>query len=254
MPWTDTSTLGDIGRALRQRRAQGTAPHVVAIQEGFHVDIINLINEAGYPYRKDGPGATFSRAGSGLIILSEFPIVGSASHVYDHANSEGFDWDANKGVQYVQIRLPGMPQYFELLNTHLQADYNDAFDPLYLTQAARRRQIVEMADFFWRVNSRSGPLAFVGDFNTNTTLGEYYNILGRTFLFDAAETCSFWGTCRINTDLRREISDGLDHHFYRSGDRVTMAAASYERTFTQPVGGRKLSDHDGIEVEYALRW
>lgn len=254
LPWLDTSHLRDIGKVLAERRRKGTAPQIVAIQEGFHQDVAYLINEAGYPYRKDGPGPTFGRAGSGLILLSEFPIVGTNSMVFNHDNSAGFDWDANKGIHYTQIRLPGMPKPLELLNTHMQADYNTAFDPLHVTQAARRRQIVELGDFLWRTASRDGPVVFVGDFNTNTVLGDYYDILARTFLTAASETCLIARNCVTNTDPLKEMQQSLDHHFYRRDSKIKMEPLSYEKTFREPYNGRVLSDHEGVEVTYRISW
>lgn len=254
LPWFDTRQLAEIGRQLRFRRSQGTAPHIVAIQEGFHVDIINLINEAGYPYRKDGPGPTFGRAGSGLIILSEFPIVGSNQMIFNYANTAGVDWNSNKGVQHVQIRLPGLAEPLDLLNTHMQADYNDAFTPLRETQAARRRQIIEAGDFMWRSARKDSALMFVGDFNTNTKLGDYFDIVARTFLTDPAETCSFNSICRVNVDPRRDMEESVDHHFYRNGARVSVTPLSYEKVYRDPINGRRLSDHDGLEVDYSIQW
>lgn len=255
MPWMSTSHLRDIGKILAERRRQGSAPHIVAIQEAFHQDIAHLINEAGYPYRKDGPGPGSGRStGSGLIVLSEFPIIARAQMIFDYNNTAGVDWNANKGVLYTKIRIPGAPEPLELLNTHMQSDYDNPLTPLSATQGARRRQIREAGDFMWRTASRNGPLVFVGDFNTYSTLGDYYDIIAQTFLTDAAETCVINSSCKTNVDPMNEIRTSLDHQFYRTNTTIKIEPLSYEKTFREPYNGRTLSDHEGVEVDYRVSW
>ncbi|MGK5088701.1 endonuclease/exonuclease/phosphatase family protein, partial [Bdellovibrionota bacterium FG-2] len=254
LPGFDTAHFGHIGRVLKQRRLQGTAPQIVAIQEGFHKRIVDLINEAGYPYSKAGPGPTFERTGSGLIILSEFPIVAVKTMTFNIDNFAGVDINARKGIEYTQIQLPGLATPLEVLDTHLQADYDDAFTPLYESIAARRRQIKELGIFFNSVTSQNGPLVFGGDFNTNPTIGDYFDIISQTYLTDAAEGCLPRGRCTGAVDPFDDLSHSLDHQFYRPSASVKMEPISYDKTFTELVNGKPLSDHDGLEVVYRVIW
>lgn len=250
-----TAHLGKIGRKLAQLRAQGRAPHIVLIQEAFHAATDDLIFAAGYPYFRSGPGPNWPRQGSGLIILSEFPLIEKGQFAFKLENSAGFDWNAEKGVMYVKARLPYMAQPIVLMNTHMQADYNDVFTPHAETLAARRRQHRETRDWFWRVTKPSDPIIFGGDFNTRVGIEDYYDIVANTFLTNASEYCSVDSSCAGNADPWRDLHTSVDHQFFRpSTSQVTLTPIYFEKTFTEKVDGKKLSDHDGLEVHYRVRW
>lgn len=254
VPGDDTERLGEIGELLKARRAQGTAPQIVAIQEGFHVDIVDLINNAGYPYRKDGPGPEWPRVGSGLIILSEYPIIEARGLAYDVNNSVGMDWNARKGAMYTKVRLPGLATPVEILDTHLQSDYDSASVPLSETIPARRRQIGELGKWFRSLTNFERPVIFAGDFNTNPRVGDYSDITAQTSLRDAAEWCLPPGQCAGNVNPDEDRNTSVDHQFIRSGAKVRVEPMVYEKTFRDPVKGRVLSDHDGLEVVYRVAW
>ena len=48
-----------IGRILRARRAEGTAPHVVLLQEAFTRNSYKIVHKAEYPYSYKGPRKRF---------------------------------------------------------------------------------------------------------------------------------------------------------------------------------------------------
>jgi hypothetical protein len=85
----DESRFARIGDILRQRRESGDGPHIVAIQEAFHSKHRELIERSGYPYYSYGPGDGFFKTNSGLVILSEFPILETHRTVFLH----GMGWD-----------------------------------------------------------------------------------------------------------------------------------------------------------------
>jgi len=255
-PFANMSHFRKIGERLAERRRQGTAPHIVAIQEGFHRDVQDLIDAAGYPYKKDGPGPDTPRVGSGLIILSEFPLSGLRSMAFALENSAGWDWNARKGIMSVLVRLPGLPTALRLFNTHLQADYSsDPFAPVRETRAARKRQLAELRDFFGRISISGEASIFAGDFNTNASLDDYYDIIAFTGLMNTSEQCWISNECLGNANVKNDLYGSVDHQFYRTDSVVEMKPIRYDKTFSEPVhNGKPLSDHDALEVEYQVRW
>jgi hypothetical protein len=251
----DHSRYRDIGKALAKRRAEGTAPQVVAVQEAFARQSWDLVEEAGYPYVAIGPPGRGMRMSSGLLYLSEYPITFLSEMVFDDCSN--VDCFARKGIHHVQIEIPGLPLPIEMYNTHMQASYSEP--PSSSTQAARYRQIMQANDFVWDTQDRNSLRFFVGDFNFRTSYSEY-GFYGNTapIYKNAAELCTFVYICSGSDDPERTWRRDIDHQYYMPGeDEVTPIAVRpifYERNFRERVNGRKLSDHYGHEVHYLLSW
>src|SRR5690606_29357630 len=111
-----SARLDHIGRDLARRRAEGTAPDVVMLQEAFTRRGERLVTLSGYPYVVRGPGRRavhkareLSRrvhvthikvprrdmggflTNSGLYILSEHPLVEHQVEMFGEAACTGFD-------------------------------------------------------------------------------------------------------------------------------------------------------------------
>lgn len=256
-PWWDTAPLREIGRRLRALRANGTAPHVVLLQEGFHQDVVDLIELARYPHRRSGPGPDPGRIGSGILVLSEFSIIEARRHVFDFENSAGFDFLANKGVQLIRVRVPGLAVPISILNTHTQADYGpgDIVAPPSLTIPARRTQWREVRDFFRRFISPGDPVMFGGDMNTKPALPDYRDIGDYTGLTNASDFCAETHSCEGNADPSEVLSQHVDHIFFRSNaSGVRIRPTAIFKRFTEPFRGKPLSDHNAVESHFELTW
>lgn len=256
-PSNDTTRFRDIGRELKSRRNRGVAPHVVAVQEAFTNWYRDMIQESGYRYKKDGngPGGGGAIVGSGLSILSDLPMTAAQNRDFDANNLVGFDWQARKGMQYVQVRIPGLSTPINFFNTHMQADYDDWTASLQESISARMRQQTELQRFLYDLASPYGPAVFVGDFNTRVGLPDYSGLGRQLALENSAEPCSIRGVCETTVDPLQDIGRSLDHQYYRtSPEGIIMIPIYYSKEFKTRVNGRLLSDHEALEVHYRIAW
>lgn len=254
----DPSRHEDIGRILGEQRKLGTAPQVVLIQEAFTSRAVRALTQlSGYPYSKLGPGAGTAKANSGLIILSEFPITASASVKYTRCTS----WDcfANKGAVYSRLAIPGLPHPFEVFNTHMNADPDtDFWTPIEQAQEMRFLQSQELREFSDQYRRSEAPVIYGGDFNFRPSGYDYESFVGFTTTNNAAEECGHLGParCQGSQAAYQYWQSAIDHQFYDRGrsPRVDVQPIDFRQVFTEPVKGRRLSDHPGVEVTYLLSW
>ncbi|HPO11977.1 MAG TPA: endonuclease/exonuclease/phosphatase family protein [Candidatus Hydrogenedentes bacterium] len=165
----DTWVVG-FNRPERMRRIAKVLtqldPDIAGFQEAFidedrKILTDGLINSRllFHQYFKSATG------GSGLLLMSAFPIKEAYFHRYTVSNAwykfwEG-DWWAGKGVGLVRIELPGGGGYIDFYDTHLQANYGIA-----RYRHIRGAQLLEMADFIDETRTGASPAFLVGDMNT----------------------------------------------------------------------------------------
>ena len=142
-----SSALAAIGERLQALRATGRQPHIILLQEAFSNEAAALGAEAGYRFVAAGPSASVAGAqptiladrdfaaassalrgevsgkweGSGLRILSDYPIVGARQMAFPSYACAGFDCLANKGALLVEVRIPGMKLPIAVVDTHLNS-------------------------------------------------------------------------------------------------------------------------------------
>lgn len=257
---SDSERFADIGRILAERRKAGTAPDIVLIQEGFISRVSELMKTSGYPHVAKGPNATDSTEtgrvqrtiyGSGLYVLSEFPIVETKKVAYDLALCADADCGANKGVMMTALEVPGLPEPLKVFNTHAQSVKK--FDHL------RSKQFEIFARF---VHANRGTSAIIagGDFNARPSDPAFTVWQTLSFTTSAGGFCvSNIGLCRIDpqTDVSKAYQDAVDHLFFSlepALDSVTTRPVTVKRNFGEVVGGRVLSDHLGYEAEFEVSW
>ena len=97
--------------------------------------------------------------GTGLGIASRAPLLRPGVRHYRPPHV-GWDKLARKGTLHAQIDLDHGPT-FDLLNTHLQAGYDDA------AIAVRAAQLDELATLVREVGDADRPFIVCGDFNIN---------------------------------------------------------------------------------------
>jgi len=129
--------------------------------------------------------------GSGLLILSRWPIVDAKFSPYPQL--VGADHESHKGIAYAEINRNG--HSIHVFTTHLQADPDPSppwwrFRLLHRRKAVdivrqiRARQVKHLRDFILEIRSKklqSGKnmddIIVCGDFNITSGTDEYFNLM-----------------------------------------------------------------------------
>jgi endonuclease/exonuclease/phosphatase family metal-dependent hydrolase len=248
----DENRYGDIGRILAKRMKGGNGPDVVLLQESFVSRTAELRAIAGYPFYAQGPGsAQLLGVDSGLYILSRYPILKQETQAFGPELCTSWDCYSNKGVQFAQIQLPGMPIPLEIYNTHMQASRKADF--------VRQKQVKVILDFMKRTHRPGAPVIFAGDFNFRPGSGDasFREFVKETSLVHAGEFClSHHCPLGTGTLAARLYASSVDHQFISVDPTgaFSLRPVKAERNFSELVSGRRLSDHDGFEINYELSW
>jgi endonuclease/exonuclease/phosphatase family metal-dependent hydrolase len=277
--WGRAPALVAIGNRLAQMRERGSQPQVVLLQEAFTGHAKAIAREAGYRHIAIGPqqapaaaaplGETYaaearwdrgerseSLLDSGLMILSDYPIVQSRNFAFARGACAGFDCLSAKGVMIAWIAVPGAPQPIAIINTHLnsrRAAYvgSERADQAYVWQVdATRRFVAENID-------QDMPVIFGGDFNAGKAQRR------RTALappmLDASErdglsqSLTLPGTPTSTRDeVTRILKRNKDKLIARNGSRIGFAPRHVSVPFGIQPPAAPLSDHAGFVIEYAM--
>ena len=213
-------------------------PDIVGFQEVFVAkDRAVLIDALKYSRLKYHEYFRSATVGSGLLVMSAFPIQEHYFHRYSVSNPwykvwEG-DWWAGKGVCLARIALPdgGMIDFY---NTHAQAGYgNPAYKDLRVIQMA------ELAAFINKTRTRTAPALLTGDMNC------------RPGAVDFETAVSGAGLTRAMT-----IDTSIDHIFSVDDPRYVFETIE---TVTIPTRIQKdgksfqLSDHPGYLSQVRIK-
>ena len=278
--WGRGPALAAIGNRLADMRQRNTQPQVVLLQEAFSDDAKAIARQAGYRHIAIGPqqapaadaaplGESFAAAArwdrgerseslvdSGLVILSDYPIVQSRNFAFPQGACAGFDCLAAKGVMIAWIAVPDAPQPIAIVNTHLNSRRathvaSERADQAYVWQVdATRRFVSENID-------HDTPVIFGGDFNGGEA-PRRLSALARPML-DASEQdgLSTALTLRGTPDSTRDevihiLERNKDRLLSRNGSGISLAP----RHVAVPFGSRSptapLSDHAGFAIVYAM--
>lgn len=281
--------LTRIGETLAALNERGQAPDVVLVQEMFSPAAVRAIAAAGYRYHAWGPTRTQRRrlpvrtrmrgpfrwkkgeigvhlVGSGLAVLSRYPIEVARSEPFGSRHCAGLDCLSNKGVQHVRVRVPGVPEPIELFNAHLNSR-SAARVPVERSAAAHALQVDDVARFIASVRP-TGPAIMGGDFNMRgdaARLARFDAALGRLAQSDAAlgrltlvqRYCVVAGNgcdVRVSWDGDEPWMDTEDLQLFAHGPAVRITPVRVEAMFDGARGSPRLSDHDGFRVTYRLDW
>lgn len=265
-----------IAEILRERRIAGNQPQVVLLQEAFDKRTSVIADTTGYKYVYKGPGrrdtsrkgrahwAQATRktyalrpdpqkiAGSGLYILSDFPIVDARYKAFDSDECAGFDCLSNKAIQFARLETPFADQPIDIVNSHFNSR-NSAKAPGRIVLKAHRKQtdlLVKMLGVF-----RQGyPVVIAGDFNTSQDK-RYAYFSESVNLTDAGQVCLTNRAMCVLADGTKEdeiLFRTNDKQFYGDSDRVRLHPIWAARNFTETLNGKPLSDHLGYEVHYRV--
>ena len=255
----DRGQYRHLGRLLAESRRLGKAPHVLALQEAwvFSRSARQILKHSGYPYVAWGDRTRPGRAlGSGLVILSEFPI----ELVNKTRFSDCVSWDcaSTKGVLHARVRVPGAPLPVDLYNTHLNSDPDtDPFARVEDCRTARMSQVSQMADFIGQTEGSGSILVILGDLNATSGSQELSVLAERTHARNAMLECGQNDpSCSgVSAD---DVRHAIDHQLLRPGSapglQVDVRPVRWHRSFSERFRGAPLSDHLSVDVTYRLEW
>ena len=270
--------LREIAERLEAMRGADEAPHIILFQEAFSSAASRALGGLSWPNLAAGPrrseaqppreserlpGRRRPRQGevgikattSGLITVSEFPIVARDSRPFPRGSCAGRDCLANKGMLFAEVAIPGVPMTLDLLNTHMNSQRASRV-PESRHLAAHRAQARALADYLVEVGDLAGPLVFGGDFNmrhSEARFAEFQRLqpleIVHGWCADPANGCEVL----MSWDGDEPWMDTHDLQLFWSHGDVAIRPVRVEAMFDgadQP----RLSDHDGFLVTYELSW
>lgn len=225
--------IGDDLAALARASELDVAAFQEAWIESDAMRIVDRLRASGlehWHYFKNG------LAGSGLLVVSRFPIVEAFFHGFDEEGDLWRVWEADalgsKGVGLVRLDVGG--QMLDVYDTHAIASYGgDA------THADERLAQMREIRAFVAATPPSVPLVLAGDLNTAVGQREYAELV-RADRF---------------TDLVAFTRD-LDHLLVPVDSTYAYDCESRERVFRYlELGDRRvpLSDHVGYVTRITIR-
>lgn len=286
MPWPFAvgrpKALSEIGARLAKMRAAGDQPHLVLLQEAFTPDAKAIAREAGYRYAVTGParddratdaenaearqflrGASMLKGeadgtieDSGLMILSDYPVVDVKKLPYPRFACAGYDCLANKGVLMVRVSVPGAKQPVTVFDTHLNSRRQSGVssarsDVAFAWEAQRLRAFV-------RENTPAASAAILaGDFNIGHRPYRAAMITGGGGVLEGgtdALRAAFAGNLQFDNraDAQAIVKHAKDWMFGRDGSTTKLILKSVSVPFGREGHGTSLSDHFGYVVHYAV--
>jgi endonuclease/exonuclease/phosphatase family metal-dependent hydrolase len=287
LPWPlargRSAALEKIAAGLLDLRRQGSGPRVVMLQEAFSAEARDIGRAAGYHYSVTGPSASDSNDsaengedrhflaaarwrkgevgtklfGSGLLILSDYPIRSIHRLAWPAFACAGFDCMANKGVLMATIEIPGAPSPVDIVTTHLNSQHSSGV-PDARSLYAYSRQTALLSDFIRRWHNPAFPLVVGGDFNVHDSRQRRDALLprvatwcGRQPVGDALHAIAASGLA-LAADARSVLELGRDWQFFASGARARLSLAGAGILFGPDSKGNAPSDHVGYATTFRL--
>lgn len=286
LPWLivgpRATQLAAIGQRLAALHRLGRAPQVAVIQEAFTADARAIARESGYRHFVYGPGEDGSFAattapsvqlaslergdhwwkgegvgkweGSGLILLSDYPITRVHRLSYASQACAGYDCLAAKGALLARLTLPG-ERAVDIATTHLNSRTASGVD-FHRANRAWLAQIEQLRGFIAAHRDREIPLIVAGDLNVGRDvvrqrgMADFEGSLGRSTsdgLRDLAR-----GGIALPRDAAVEMDHAKDWELAVTGPHLRLSPQSAWVPFG-PAQHTQLSDHYGYVVRYVLR-
>ena len=275
--------LDRIGRRLAKMREGGRQPSVVVLQEAFTPEARRIADIAGYPFIVYGPDAGADSApeaadrangikrswylgetqgaqiDSGLMLLSDFPILEVYRAPFPDGACAGFDCLAAKGVLMVILDVPGKGRV-AVATTHLNSK-GASRAPESETQAAYKAQASFLARFVARHWKRDVPLVIAGDFNRGqrpyrmrVLPSALQLISGDAPVEEALEASE--AKLLVHEQDKADVSwvrkRARDMQFVFPAEDGTLEAMGASVPFGTEADGQSLSDHFGFIIDYKV--
>jgi endonuclease/exonuclease/phosphatase family metal-dependent hydrolase len=269
-----------IGDRLNELRRAGTQPHIVLLQEAFIPQAKAIARAAGYAHFAIGPEASDAAASpaggsdvprswlkgedigkwadSGLVILSDYPIVRIRKMAFPADMCAGYDCLAAKGVLVAWVKVPGQTRTVAIADTHLNSRKASGVD-VDRANAAYLRQVAATREFMRTNVASDSDVIFGGDFNVGHDRDRIAaQSAGGGLLAGGMEataldrvTPGFPQNARAVAAVRRHAKD---KQYFRAGSGGHLAL----RDLRVPSGfrddsGTSLSDHLPYIADYVLR-
>ncbi len=280
LPWPVArgrpEALRAIGNQLAAMRRAGRQPDVVVLQEAF-VDEAKVIGAlAGYRYRVDGPSPSDARPDvsaildrhwylgetqgkvldSGLVLLSDLPVLASERAAFGQSDCAGFDCLATKGALIARLRLRDGSRV-DVATAHLNsrgASYAKPAD----SDAAYSRQAAELGTFLSRERVDGTPLILAGDLNRGNRISRTVPLGRALTLADSGSPvaseladCLARPSCALDRPAEARAIEARAHdlQFAFPGRSAQPVAVAGTIPFRKQDG---LSDHAGFAMTYRL--
>ncbi|MFT3965095.1 MAG: endonuclease/exonuclease/phosphatase family protein [Sphingobium sp.] len=283
LAWGRPADFIHMADRLRELGRDGRRPQVVVLQEAFTEDARQIGRQAGYRYVADGPdavrvnpvrpgrieagflsGASWSKGeglgkavGSGLQILSDYPIVRTRAVAFPAFACAGFDCLANKGALMVSIRVPGRG-IVDVVTTHFNSRGKSGVGDE-RSDRAYRMQAETLTNFIRAHHPADRPLIVAGDFNIGTSAFRRTELVGRARPEWAAgeDVRSVYDEAlrrgmSLSADAAYSRHKAKDWQFYSSGTREKLDLARVDVPFGRDADGNMLSDHIGYAAVFTL--
>jgi endonuclease/exonuclease/phosphatase family metal-dependent hydrolase len=286
LPWPlalgRAEALKAIGDRLASMRAHGDQPHLVLLQEAFTPDAKAIARRAGYPYAVNGPARSDRAAtpadsaaqqfaegdralkgegdgafeDSGLLVLSDYPVLDVKRMPYARYACAGYDCLANKGAVLVRVKLPGADQPLSVIDTHMNSRRASGV-PHTRSDTAYGWQAEELRAFVSGNVPAAAPAVIAGDFNIGSTAYRRAMITGGGGVLpgaaDALRTALGKGLKSPDqTAAQAIVKKGKDWMFARGGCSTQLKLAGVAVPFGREPDGKSLSDHFGYVADYTV--
>lgn len=288
LPWPLAGGRDEAFDAMAQRlldmRAEARNPQIVVLQEAFTREAQAIGRRAGYRYVVYGPAASETvqvegsngdrlhrrqaswwkgesgakLLGSGLQILSDYPVLSVRSMAFPDFACAGYDCLSNKGAVMVTVRMPGAPSPVDIVTTHLNCRRKSGVGTA-RSLYAYRRQADFLAGFVAENRSPDHPLILAGDFNVGKdaerrdwllrTLGN--NLGDGGVVADALRQVAAAGG-PLPADALSAMRKAKDWQFYAGGGKAALVPQRIEVPFGTERDGGMLSDHVGYTAVFRL--
>lgn len=251
-----------IGEKLSQMRESAEGPDVVLIQEAFSLYSRLMVERSGYPFVAWGPQNSISDlmtdawfVGSGLVILSRYPIKKIDQMSFSTLNCAGWDCLSKKGVQFVQVKPFGWKQSISVMNTHMNSNKGSGVLQE-IVDRAKFGQIQELNVFLQKNKPFiQGPFVFAGDFNLNPKLNHWADLLhvlgmqnSGTHCLEKDKACLTSGP----TSPDSFVLNTMDQQFFQSNNQSRIRPIKIFKNMDDLFMGETASDHLGYQVNYLI--
>ncbi|CAN5242937.1 hypothetical protein BH10PSE12_BH10PSE12_04110 [soil metagenome] len=282
--WGRPADLAHIADRLRALRQAGRNPHVVVLQEAFTQEAQSIGQAAGYRYVVTGPSAAMAGnavasgggdlardaswlkgegigkyVGSGLQILSDYPITSVRRMAFPAFACAGYDCLANKGALLASIKLPDSPEPVDIVTTHLNSRRASKVSDD-RSREAYRMQLSSLSYFIRKAHDPARALIVAGDFNVGKATARRIALLldartgwvsSKTMMHDAYGSAAQAGL-PLSGDAAFSRRRARDWQFYASGATTGVDLTGIDVPFGHAADGSMLSDHIGYIANFRL--
>lgn len=255
-PGWGNARLEVIAQRLAERLSKNNGPDIIVLQEVFTDAAKAVVPQSSYPFSSEGPtrngtdtGGDFQKFfGGGIFILSRYPVLEAGQINYLKGVCATWDCQANKGIQYIKISVPGVKDKVTVFNTHMQS--GSSYDQV------RVDQMDTMAKYLLANHKEDELLIFGGDFNTSPERASFTVLKDTIKAQTAGEFCVNNSTsCRLLNDSTTEdvFGKAIDHIFFKGTENYSIVPLTTERNFKEIFDDKTLSDHLGAETLFSIR-